>query len=219
MYKWQVFLGGIASATILVAGAAAPALAQTTAGSPLSTTVQSLTGSQVTAQACNLGGLPMAGQVNSAVAGVTGQSCPASGSTQQTSSSTTNAKQTSTNAKQASSSTPADSSTMTGALPGLSAVTSEIPGLSSMSSALPALNTATSGDTADPTWATDPASSPLSSVTGSSLGSDQPGTATGQVQNTLNGITGTLPVSSLTGGLPNLGSVGSTLSGLTGPQS
>ena len=228
VYKWQVFLGGIASATILVAGAAAPALAQTAAGSPLSTTVQSLTGSQVTAQACNLGGLPMAGQVNSAVAGVTGQSGLASGSTQQTSStnakqkSSTNAKQNSnTNTQQASSSTLADSSTMTSALPGLSAVTGEIPGLSSMSSTLPALNTTTSGDTADSSWAgaTAPESNPLSNVSGSSLGSDQPGTATSTVQNTLNGITGTLPVSSLTGGLPNLGSVGGTLSGLTGPQS
>ena len=38
------------------------------------------------------------------------------------------------------------------------------------------------------------------------------------VQNTLNGVTGTPPVSSLTGGLPNLGNVTGALSGATGPQ-
>ena len=45
MYKWQVFLGGVASATILVAGVVPPALAQT---SPLTTVAQTVTGSQVT---------------------------------------------------------------------------------------------------------------------------------------------------------------------------
>jgi hypothetical protein len=202
VYKWQVFLGGIASATILVAGAAAPALAQTTAGSPLTNAAQSLTGSQVIADACNLGGLPMAGQVNSAVAGVTGQSCTASQGTQQASS------------------TPADSGSLTSALPGLSAVTGEIPGLGSMSSStLPAVSTAPNlpaGWTPPSDTAAAPGASLSNAVPG--LGSSQAGTATGTVQNALNGITGTLPVSSLTGGLPDLGSVTNTLSGLTGSQ-
>ena len=50
MYKWQVFLGGIASATFVLAGAAAPALAQTVASSPLTSVTQAVTGSQVTAR-------------------------------------------------------------------------------------------------------------------------------------------------------------------------
>lgn len=185
------FLGGIASATILVAGAAAPALAQTTAGSPLTNAAQSLTGSQVIADACNLGGLPMAGQVNSAVAGVTGQSCTASQSTQQASS------------------TPADSGSLTSALPGLSTVTGEIPGLGSMSSSTLSAVSTVPNLPAGWTPPSDTAAAPGASLSNAvpSLGSSQAGTATGTVQNALNGITGTLPVSSLTGGLPDLGSV------------
>ena len=51
-----------------------------------------------------------------------------------------------------------------------------------------------------------------------SLNSNEPSSGSALVQNTLNGVAGTLPVSSLTGGLPNLGSVTGVLSGVTGPQ-
>lgn len=75
MYKWQVFLGGVASATFVLAGAAAPALAQTVASSPLTTVTQGVTGSQVSAHVCDMAGSPLSGEVNSALAGLTGQSC------------------------------------------------------------------------------------------------------------------------------------------------
>jgi hypothetical protein len=160
VYKWQVFLGGIASATFALAGAAGPALAQTVASSPpaqtLASSPQTLASSPLTS--------------------------------------------------------------LTQALPGLSAVTGEIPGLSSMSSALPDLNSAASQAPAQSRAASialPSNSTPLSGATVSSLGSNKSSTA---AQNTLNGVTGTLPVSSLTGGLPNLGNVTGALSGVTGPQ-
>jgi hypothetical protein len=223
VYKWQVFLGGVASATILVAGAAAPALAQT---SPLTTVAQTVTGSQVTGQACNLAGLPMAAQVNSAVAGVTGESCPAS---QQTNSQETNSqknlakKNLQETAEQTSNT--ASSSTMTSVLPGLSTVTGEIPGLSSMSSSLPDLTSlpgqSSQGSTLTPVTS-NAATTPLvgADVSGTSnsqnsLGSDQ---GSSVIPGALNGITGALPVSSLTGGLPNLSSVTGALSSVTGSQ-
>jgi hypothetical protein len=147
VYKWQVFLGGIASATFVLAGAAAPALAQTVASSPLASLTQTL--------------------------------------------------------------------------PGLSVVTGEIPGLSSMSSALPDLSSAASQAPAKSLAASTGPSSvsmPLSGATVPSLGSNEPSSAGTAARNTLNGVTGTLPVSSLTGGLPNLGNVTRALSGVTGPH-
>jgi hypothetical protein len=144
VYKWQVFLGGIASATFVLASTAAPALAQTVASSPLTT-----------------------------------------------------------------------------ALPGLSAVTGEIPGLSSISSPLADLNSATSQAPARSpasSLASAPNRTPLSNATVPSLSSNEPRSGSTAAQNTLNGVTGTLPVSSLTGGLPNLGHVTGALSGATGPQ-
>jgi hypothetical protein len=216
VYKWQVFLGGIASATILLAGAAAPALAQTVAGSPLTEAIQSATGSQVTAEACNLGGIPMAAQVDSAVSGVTGQSCTAS-----------------TDPSQSSTDSSASSDPMTSALPGLNAVTGEIPGLSSMSSTLSDLTPAASqGSSATPDQTT-PLAAPRSAANTPSFGSSQSSQGTDQsspssnqsdagnsvIPGAVTGLTGTLPVSSLTGGLPNLGTVTGTLSQATGPQS
>ena len=124
MYKWQVFLGGIASATFVLAGTAAPALAQTVASSPLTT-----------------------------------------------------------------------------ALPGLNSATSQAPARSPASS-----------------LASAPNRTPLSNATVPSLSSNEPRSGSTAAQNTLNGVTGTLPVSSLTGGLPNLGNVTGALSGVTGPQ-
>lgn len=218
MYKWQVFLGGVASATILVVGAAAPALAQT---SPLTTVAQTVTGSQVTGEACNLAGLPMAAQVNSAVAGVTGESCPAS---QETNSQETNSQDTTEHTSNS-----ASSSTMTSALPGLSTVTGEIPGLSSMSSSLPDLTPLTGQSSQNSTLTPDSSTAATTPLKGSnasgtsngqnSLGSDQSSQGSSVLPGALNGIAGTLPVSSLTGGLPNLGSVTGALSSVTGPQS
>jgi hypothetical protein len=216
VYKWQVFLGGIASATFVLAGAAGPALAQTAASSPLTSVTQAVTGSQVTANVCDMAGSPLSGEVNSAMAGLTGQSCAgSSSSTPKNAAQTTSTAQTTGTAQSAS--TP-----MTTALPGLSAVTGEIPGLSSMSSTLPALNSAASSQAPALSPATSltsaPSSTPLSNATVPGLTSNEPSTGGSVVQNTLNGVTGTLPVSSLTGGLPNLGSVTGALSGVTGPQ-
>ena len=215
MYKWQVFLGGIASATFVLAGAAAPALAQTAASSPLTSITQAVTGSQLSANVCDMAGSPMSGEVNSAMAGLTGQSCAgSSSSTPKNAAQTTSTAHTTSTAQSAS--TP-----MTTALPGLSAVTGEIPGLSSMSSTLPALNSASSQAPAlSPanSLTSAPSSTPLSNATVPGLTSNEPSTGGSVVQNTLNGVTGTLPVSSLTGGLPNLGSVTGALSGVTGPQ-
>jgi hypothetical protein len=213
VYKWQVFLGGIASATFVLAGAAGPALAQTAASSPLTSITQAVTGSQLSANVCDMAGSPLSGEVNSAMAGLTGQSCAGSSS-----STPKNAALTTSTAQSAS--TPA-STPMTTALPGLSAVTGEIPGLSSMSSTLPALNSASSQAPAlSPanSLTSAPSSTPLSNATVPGLTSNEPSTGSSVVQNTLNGVTGTLPVSSLTGGLPNLGSVTGALSGVTGPQ-
>jgi hypothetical protein len=215
VYKWQVFLGGIASATILLAGAAAPALAQTVDGSPLTTLTQTMTGSQVSGNACNLAGLPMAGQVNSAVAGVTGQSCAAADDPWQASSDSTDSSTDSTGP-----------STMTSALPGLSTVTGEIPGLSSMSSTLPELNPASSQDSSSASDSTIPVTTPLSGAnqpglgsSQNSLGSDQSGTGSSVLPGSLNGVTSAVPAGSLTNGLPNLGTVTAPLSGITGqPQ-
>jgi hypothetical protein len=160
VYKWQVFLGGIASATFVLAGAAAPAQAQTTA--------------------------PTA-------------------------------------------STPAGAIPMTTALPGLSAVTGVIPGLGSISTALAGLNSAAAQAPAPgSSLVSVPKAAPLAlRVPGASvpgLSSNKPGSGssatqiTQNAQNTLNGVAGTLPVSSLTGGLPNLGNVTGALSGVTGPR-
>ena len=218
MYKWQVFLGGIASATFVLAGAAAPALAQAVASSPLTSVTQAVTGSQVTANVCDMAGSPLSGEVNSAMAGLTGQSCAGSStSTPQNAAQTTSVS----NGIEQSASTPASMTPMTTALPGLSAVTGEIPGLSSMSSTLPDLNSAPSQAPAlspAASSASAPNAAPLSDATVPSLNSNEPSSGSTVVQNTLNGVTGTLPVSSLTGGLPNLGSVTGALSGVTGPQ-
>ena len=214
MYKWQVFLGGIASATFVLAGVAAPALAQTVASSPLSSVTQAVTGSQLTANVCDMAGSPLSGEVNSAMAGLTGQSC--SGSSTSTPRNATQTTSVSSGTAQ-NASTPATTTPMTTALPGLSAVTGEIPGLGSMSSMLPVLNSAASQAPAQSS-ALSPSSTtngtPLSNATVPSLSSNEPSSGSAVVQNTLNGVTGALPVSSLTG---NLGSVTGALSGVAGP--
>ena len=234
MYKWQVFLGGVASATFVLAGAAAPALAQTVVSSPLTTVTKAVTGSQVTANICDMAGSPLSGEVNSAMTGLTGQSCNGSSSgtpknaTQNASVSDSMVSDSMMSDSMVSDSTaqnattPAGLTSMTSALPGLSAVTGEIPGLGAMSSTLPVLNSSASQSPSQAP-ALSPASSgakstPLSNAIVPSLGSNEPGSGATVVQNTLNGVTGTLPVSSLTGGLPGLGTVTGALSGVTGPQ-
>ncbi|HJZ01272.1 MAG TPA: hypothetical protein VJ305_11160 [Streptosporangiaceae bacterium] len=86
---------------------------------------------------------------------------------------------------------------------------------------LPVLNSAASQAPAQSS-AFSPASAanstPLSNATVPSLGSNEPASGSTAVQNTLNGVTGALPVSSLTGGLPDLSNVTGALSGVTGPQ-
>jgi hypothetical protein len=215
VYKWQVFLGGIASATFVLAGAAAPALAQTVASSPLTTVTQAVTGSQVSANVCDMAGSPLSGEVNSAMAGLTGQSCNASstGTPKNASQTATVSNSTAQNAV-----TPAGLTSMTGALPGLNTVTGEIPGLGAMTSTLPVLNTSASQAPATSPASSGAKSTPLSNATVPSLGSNEPGSGATMVQNTLNGVTGTLPVSSLTGGLAGLGNVSGALAGVTGPQ-
>jgi hypothetical protein len=220
VYKWQVFLGGIASATLLLAGPATSALAQTADGSPLTNLAQGLTGSQVTASACNLGGIPMAGQVNSAVTAATGQSCGQSGTSQDPQQSSGN-------------NSPASLTSMTSALPGLSTVTGEIPGLSSMSSSLPDLSAPASQDSSLAANQTAPVTTPMQAADTPSLGSPQnslgsdqssansdPSMANNSVlPGALTGVTGALPVGGLTNGLPDLGSVTGTLTGNSAPQS
>ncbi len=215
MYKWQVFLGGIASATFVLAGAAAPALAQTVASSPLTTVTQGVTGSQVSADVCDMAGSPLSGEVNSAMAGLTGQSCSGSstGTPKKASQTATVSDSTAQNAV-----TPAGLTSMTSALPGLNAVTGEIPGLGTMTSALPVLNSSARQAPALAPASSGAKSTSLSNATVPSLGSSKPGSGATMVQNTLNGVTGTLPVNSLTGTLPGLGYVSGTLVGVTGPQ-
>jgi hypothetical protein len=218
VYKWQVFLGGIASATFVLAGAAAPALAQTVASSPLTSAARALTGSQLTAHVCDMAGAPQSGEVNSAMAGLTGQSCAESNtSTPDNAAQITNLTNGATQDASTAMTTP-----MTTALPGLSAVTGEIPGLGSMSSTLTNLNSAPS-DAPAGSLATNltsaPQNTPLSNTNAPSLTSNEPGSGSTAVQNTLNGVTGTLPVSSLTGGMPDLGgTVSGALSSISGPQ-
>ena len=90
---------------------------------------------------------------------------------------------------------------MSSTLPDLNSAPSQAPALSPGRQPAPAPNTA-----------------PLSDATVPSLNSNEPSSGSTVVQNTLNGVTGTLPVSSLTGGLPNLGDVTGALSGVTGPR-
>jgi hypothetical protein len=195
-----------------------PTTRRTVASSPLTSVTQAVTGSQVTANVCDMAGSPLSGEVNSAMAGLTGQSCAGSStSTPQNAAQTTSMS----NGTAQSASTPASMTPMTTALPGLSAVTGEIPALSSMSSTLPDLNSAPSqasalSPAASPASA--PNNTPLSDATVPSLNSNEPSSGSTVVQNTLNGVTGTLPVSSLTGSLPNLGNVTGALSGVPGPQ-
>ncbi len=111
MYNWRILLGGVASASVLAVGVAAPTLARSVprgGDRPTSAlTVVVPSGSAASGVGCDLPGLPQAGPVVSALAGAPAASCG--------SSDTTNV-----------------SGRATSMIPGLSAVTSAIPGLSGL---------------------------------------------------------------------------------------
>jgi hypothetical protein len=232
VYKWQIILGGFASASILAVGLAAPALAQTTASSsglPLSNVAQAagVSGLSGTAgAACDLQGIPLSGEVSSA-AGALGASCSSSGQTSAAQQPASNPFQfsASQNAQPSSqSNSPAGGSTASG-LPGLNMVAGVIPGLGSATSGLPlstvtggASNSTSSASTSNAPRIGANAIVPSSVTTGTSSNPTSNNDATSNssvVPGALGGLTGALPaVGSLSGGLPGLGTVTGALSGV-----
>jgi hypothetical protein len=205
VYKWQTILGGIASAGILAVGVAVPALAQAapaTDGSTSSAVTQTL-GSA----ACQLTGLPMAGEVTSASGALT-----MTGSCNSSSQTPDNTLQ--VNDSQDSTQTPngADPSGIS-SLPGLNTVAGVIPGLDSATGQVPAVGSLTGSSTGNSSNSSNaafnpegaPADAPAGGTTNSSV-----------IPGSLSGVTGALPVGSLTGTLPNVGGVTGALSGVTG---
>jgi hypothetical protein len=206
VYKWQTFLGGIASAGILAVGAAAPALAQAapaTDGSTSTSVAKTLAGA-----ACQLTGLPMAGEITSASGGLTKTgSCGSSG---HTSGSTLLV-----NDSQHGTKTPSGANASGGSsLPGLNAVAGMIPGLTSAASQVPAGGSLTgSRSSSNGPHSSNAAFNPA----GAPAGASGNGTSnTSMIPGSLSGVTGALPVGSLTGTLPNVGGVTGALSGVTG---
>jgi hypothetical protein len=124
VYNWRIVLGGVASASVLAVGIAAPTLPRSVSRAddrPASALTGSVpSGSAASGVGCYLPGLPQAGPVVAALAGAPGTLC---GSSERT-----------TVPRRA-----------TSVLPGLSAVTSAIPGLSDLSglSDLPGLGSVT----------------------------------------------------------------------------
>ena len=205
MYKWQTILGGIASAGILAVGVAVPALAQAapaTDGSTPSAVTQTL-GSA----ACQLTGLPMAGEVTSASGGLT-----MTGSCSSSSQTPDNTLQ--VNDSQDSTQTPsgADPSGIS-SLPGLNTVAGVIPGLDSATGQVPAVGSLTGSSTGNSSNSSNAAFNPEGAPADAPAG----GTSNSSViPGSLSGVTGALPVGSLTGTLPNVGGVTGVLSGVTG---
>lgn len=205
MYKWQTFLGGIASAGILTMGVAVPALAQAapaTDGSASSTVSQTLGGA-----ACQLTGLPMAGEVASASGALT-----MTGSCNSSSQTPDNTLQ--VNDSSSSTQTPSGANASgINSLPGLNTVAGVIPGLDSATGQVPAVGSLTGSSTSNSSNSSNaafnqegaPADAPAGSTSNSSM-----------VPGSLSGVTGALPVGSLTGTLPNVGGVTGALSGVTG---
>jgi hypothetical protein len=205
VYKWQTFLGGIASAGILTMGVAVPALAQAapaTDGSTSSTVSQTLGGA-----ACQLTGLPMAGEVASASGALT-----MTGSCNSSSQTPDNTLQ--VNDSSSSTQTPSGANASgINSLPGLNTVAGVIPGLDSATGQVPAVGSLTGSSTSNSSNSSNaafsqegaPADAPAGSTSNSSV-----------VPGSLSGVTGALPVGSLTGTLPNVGGVTGALSGVTG---
>ena len=111
VYNWRVVLGGVASASVLAVGIAAPTLPRSVSRaddqptSALTGIVPS--GSAARGVGCDLPGLPLAGPVDSALAGVPGAPCGLSDTTK----------------------VPRPATSMLPGLPGASAVTGALSGL------------------------------------------------------------------------------------------
>jgi len=135
VYNWRILLGGVATASILTVGVAAPALAQSVARTDLPTS--SLSGlTQGTGAAsgllCGLAGLPLVGPVVSQLSSVLGASCSSAGATGDVTSALTGGG--------SSGGVTSAASSVTSILPGLSGVTSAVPGLSTVTSLVPGLS-------------------------------------------------------------------------------
>lgn len=205
MYKWQTFLGGIASAGILTMGVAVPALAQAapaTDGSTSSAVTQTLGGA-----ACQLTGLPMAGEVASASGALT-----MTGSCNSSSQTPDNTLQ--VNDSSSSTQTPSGANASgLNSLPGLNTVAGVIPGLDSATGQVPAVGSLTGSSTGNSSNSSNAAFNPNGAPADTPAG----GTSNSSViPGSLSGVTGALPVGSLTGTLPNVGGVTGALSGVTG---
>jgi hypothetical protein len=163
VYNWRILLAGAASAGILTVGIAAPALGQPVSrtdirpASSLTGATQGTGGPAVADALCDLPSLPMAGPVDSAVAGMLGAPCGSSGTTGGTSSGpiAAGSPPVARNAANAARGTARDAANAargaargatkaargaTSMLPGLSSVSGAIPGLSSLSSVVPGLS-------------------------------------------------------------------------------
>ena len=182
MYNWRILLGGVASAGILTVGIAGPALAQSVSrtdilpASSLTGVIQGTGGSAAAGVLCDLPGLPMAGPVDSAVAGVLGAPCGSSSTTGGMSSGPTGAGSPVTGARDAANAANAASGARD-ATSAASGAASMLPGLSSVSSVVPGLSAVTSG------------LSGLTTVTGAGSLSNLPGAST--VTGALSGLGGT----------------------------
>jgi hypothetical protein len=205
VYKWQTFLGGIASAGILTMGVAVPALAQAapaTDGSTSSTVAQTLGGA-----ACQLTGLPMAGEVASASGALTMTGSCNSSSQAPDNTLMVNDSSSSTQTPSGANASGLNSlpglNTVAGAIPGLESATSQVPEVSSLTGSSTGNSSNSSNAAFNPEGA--PADAPASGTSNSSV-----------VPGSLSGVTGALPIGSLTGTLPNVGGVTGALSGVTG---
>ena len=212
MYKWQTFLGGIASAGILAVGVAVPALAQAapaTTGSTSATVAQTLAGA-----GCQLTGLPMSGEIASASGALsTTGSCGSSSSTPSSTSGNTLVVNDSQNSTQTPSGANASGIT---SLPGLNTVAGMIPALSSATSQVPAVGSLTGGSssTDSPAGTTNGIINGTANGANDPLGSSDQGTSGSSVlPGSLSGVTGALPVDSLTGSLPDVGGVAGSPTG------
>ncbi len=214
MYNWRILLGGVASATILTVGVAAPALAQSVsrAGTPtasLSGVTQNLGGSGGGVILCDLPNLPMAGPEASAAAGAIGAPCNTSASTSSDLLQTNGAPARDLGSA---SSALAGLNSVSGSIPDIRTATNVVPGLSNLTGTLRAAGSVPGGTSgaADNTGSTGgiaPSDSSGSSATN----------GLGSVTGAVNNVTGSLPGgSNVTGGLPGASSATGILSGLGG---
>ncbi len=171
MYKWQTILGGIASAGILAVGVAVPALAQAapaTNGSTSSTVTQTLRSA-----ACQLTGLPMAGEVASASGALT-----TTGSCNSSSQAPDNTLM--VNDSSSSTQTPSGANASgVSSLPGLNTVADVIPGLDSATGQVSAVGSPTGSSTGKSSNSSNAAFNPDGAPAGTSNGSVVPGSLSG----------------------------------------